>query len=57
MRAVSRSDISDLEQIPNVGPKIAAALRLIGILSPQDLVGKDPYAMYDQLLQKDRRAL
>jgi hypothetical protein len=46
---MSRADITDLQQIPNVGPAIAAKLRLIGISSPQDLLGRDPYAMYDDL--------
>ena len=43
--------IVDLEQIPNVGPAIAAKMRLIAISSPQDLVGKDPYTMYDDLCE------
>lgn len=49
MKPVNRADITDLEDIPNVGPSLADKLRLIGILSPQDLLGKDPYLMYDDL--------
>jgi hypothetical protein len=49
MKAVSRDEITDLQQIPNVGPAIASDLRLIGIESPQDLLGRDPYKMYDDL--------
>ena len=49
MNTISRSETIDLEQIPNVGPSIAANLRLIGISSPEDLLGNDPYAMYDEL--------
>jgi hypothetical protein len=49
VKTVCRSDIIDLEQIPNVGPSISANLRLIGISSPEDLLGKDPYTMYDDL--------
>ena len=49
MNTVSRSEIIDLEQIPNVGPSIAANLRLVAISSPEDLLGKDPYTMYDNL--------
>jgi hypothetical protein len=44
---VSRTDITQLQQIPNVGPSIAANLRLIGITVPQDLVGRDPYVLYE----------
>ena len=46
---VSRTDITQLQQIPNVGPSIAANLRRIGITVPQDLVGRDPYRLYDEL--------
>ena len=49
MKPVSRAEITDLQQIPNIGPSIAANLRLIGVLSPKDLLGKDPYTMYDEL--------
>ena len=51
MKSVSRAEITDLEMIPNVGPSIAANLRLIGLLSPHDLLGKDPYKLYDALCQ------
>ena len=49
MKTVNRAEITELQQIPNVGPSIAANLRLIGVASPHDLLGKDPYAMYDEL--------
>ena len=49
MQKTSRAEITDLEEIPNVGPAIATDLRLIGVSSPQDLLGKDPYTMYDDL--------
>jgi hypothetical protein len=39
----------ELRQLPNIGPAIAADLRLLGIVRPQDLRGRDPYAMYDEL--------
>ena len=45
----SRSDITQLQQIPNVGPSIAADLRRIGITVPHDLVGRDPYVLYEDL--------
>ena len=49
MKTISRDDMTRLQQIPNIGPSIAEDLRLIGISSPRDLLGKDPYAMYDEL--------
>ncbi len=44
-----------LEQIPNIGPACAEDLRLIGIFNPRDLVGRDPYALYDDLCGKTGR--
>ena len=42
-------DIARLEDIPNVGPAVATDLRRLGITSPGELAGRDPYAMYDEL--------
>ena len=42
-------DIARLEDIPNVGPAVTADLRRMGITSPGELAGRDPYAMYDDL--------
>jgi hypothetical protein len=42
-------DLTRLEHIPNVGPSIASNLRRLGIREPKALVGRDPYAMYDEL--------
>lgn len=38
-----------LEDIPNIGPSIAADLRAIGILAPPQLAGRDPYDTYIEL--------
>lgn len=38
-----------LQQIPGVGPSIAADLRRLGVRRPADLVGRDPQALYDEL--------
>ena len=45
----SRASVVRLEEIANIGPSIAGDLRLIGIASPKNLVGQDPYALYDKL--------
>jgi predicted GIY-YIG superfamily endonuclease len=47
--AKGRRKIARLEDIPNVGPAIAADLRQLGITTPAELPGRDPYAMYDDL--------
>ena len=44
-----RREAACLEDIPNVGPAIAADLRRLGIMSPDELLRRDPYAMYDDL--------
>jgi hypothetical protein len=44
-----RSSFTELEQLPNVGPAVAADLRLLGLVRPGDLVGRDPYQLYDEL--------
>lgn len=41
--------IAHLEDVPNIGPAIAADLRQLGIAAPADLPGRDPYAMYNDL--------
>ena len=46
---INREGLSRLEQIPNIGPAIAADLRRLGIRSPSELPGRDPYEMYDDL--------
>jgi Pathogenicity locus len=44
-----RTDIARLEDIPNIGRSIAGDLRQLGIKSPRDLPGRDPYSMYEKL--------
>ena len=38
-----------LEDLPNIGKSIAADLRAIGILHPQQLAGREPLAVYREL--------
>jgi hypothetical protein len=49
MKKMPRETAVDLQQIPNVGPSIARDLQLIGITTPRDLLGTDPYALYADL--------
>ena len=48
-RARTAQDVTTLEDIPNVGPAVAADLRRLGITAPADLLGRDPYALYEDL--------
>ena len=52
MKATSTTDrrtIMRFQQIPNVGPATTGDFRVLDIATPQDLIGRDPYAMYDTL--------
>ena len=42
----------DLRSIPGIGPKLEAKLRLIGIDRAADLAGRDPEALYEQLINR-----
>ena len=48
-KAASAADCAALEQLPNIGPSLAADLRLIGIQRPADLRGKDAFVLYQKL--------
>jgi hypothetical protein len=47
--------VAKLEDIPNVGVSIAGDLRRLGMRSPDDLPGRDPYALYDELCRITRK--
>jgi len=46
---MSRNEIENLQDIPNVGKAIEKNLVLLGITKPIELIGKDPYQMYSHL--------
>jgi hypothetical protein len=48
-KAAHADECEALEQLPNIGPALAADLRLIGIRTPQALRGRDPFVLYQQL--------
>ncbi len=43
------AECEQLEQLPNIGPSIAADLRRIGVLWPSDLASLDALQLYRQL--------
>jgi hypothetical protein len=49
MPKIFRRDSAVLEDLPNVGTSVAADLRRIGVRTPRELHGRDPYALYDAL--------
>ncbi len=48
-KATNAAQCERLEQLPNIGPALAADLRLIGVHTPADLRGKDPFVLYQKL--------
>lgn len=48
-KAQHRDECQELEQIPNIGPAVAADLRLLGIKKPRELRGRDAFVLYQQL--------
>lgn len=48
MKAKQASEAHTLEEIPNIGKSIAGDLRAIGISEPAQLIGQDPYRLYEQ---------
>jgi hypothetical protein len=46
---VARNRLERLEDLPNIGPACARDLRLLGIDTPNDLIGRDPFEMHARL--------
>ncbi len=49
MKNPDRTTVSQLEDLPNIGPAMARDLRLLGIFKPEQLIGKDGYQMHRKL--------
>ena len=50
-KAKSADECERLEQLPNVGPALAADLRLMGFAHPAELRGQDAFALYRRLCE------
>jgi len=49
MKNPDRDTVSRLDELPNIGKSIAADLGSIGVGHPGQLVGKDPFELYEAL--------
>jgi hypothetical protein len=49
MKQTHHRDVQRLIDIPNVGKSIEGDFILLGIHNPRQLVGKDPYRLYQEL--------
>ena len=48
-KARSAEECSRLEQLPNIGPSLAADLRLLGVQHAHELASRDAFVMYQTL--------
>lgn len=48
MKNPDRETVSRLEALPNIGKTIGNKLQMIGIDNPRDLIGKEPFELYDR---------
>lgn len=48
-KARSAAECEQLEQLPNIGPSIAADLRSIGVRHPAELAQRDAFQLYQRL--------
>ena len=48
-KALSASDCHRLEDLPNIGPAMAADLRTLGITHPIELAHRDAFVLYQSL--------
>ncbi len=49
MKNPNRQTVSELTDLPNIGKAIAGDLRSIGIVHPQELIGKNAYKLHQEL--------
>jgi hypothetical protein len=49
MKNPDRQKVTKLDELPNIGPSIAADLVSIGVTHPRELIGRDPLDLYRQI--------
>lgn len=49
MKKKNRKTVTELEELPNIGPAMAEDLRLLGIAKPAQLIGQNAYQMHRKL--------
>ena len=52
MKNPDRKTVSKFEELPNIGKAISPYFKLLGMVSPRELIGKDPFDLYNQLCLK-----
>ena len=54
-KAVRPADCETFEQLPNIGPSLAADLRALGLQHPRELAHRDPFVLYQSLCARSGR--
>jgi len=49
LKARHADECEMLEQLPNIGPSLAADLRRVGVVHPRELAQQDAFALYQAL--------
>ena len=49
MKNPDRTTVSRLQKLPNVGPATEQDFKVLGILHPRDLIGKDAFVLHEKL--------
>lgn len=49
MKATRAANAHRFEDIPNIGPAMARDFRTLGLREPKDLIGKDPFRLYQKM--------
>ncbi len=49
MKNPDRNTVSRLDALPNIGKAVSADLNLLGIDHPKQLIGSDPFKLYEDL--------
>jgi hypothetical protein len=52
---MQRANVRRFQDIPNIGPAFERNLMLLGLNQPAELIGKDPYRMYEDLCAITRK--
>ena len=52
--SADRNSIKHLQQIVNVGPATQEDFEQLGIRAPQELIGADPWQLYERLCQTNQ---
>lgn len=54
-KARHAAECDALEQLPNIGPSLAADLRELGVRHPRELANRDPFVLYQTLCARRGR--